>query len=212
MSFLRGDIGDCLPAKLARAGYPTTSYHASDGDLFSRRTWYPAAGIGKMNFLEDIERERPHAVVSRCGTVFLGMCDGDVGELVHQDLLNAGNRRGLYYWLTLNSHIPYEPMSDNRFGCRTSAPSIPSLVPCQLAEIWSEVFDKVAEIASDPSTPPVDILIAGDHNTPLWSREAHGHFLPDKVDWYYLEDRRHLRETSGGEPGPSIRSQPVSFR
>lgn len=190
VEFGRGEIRDCLPEKLARGGYRTVSYHASGSALFSRRDWYPRVGIQAMNFQEDIERDRPQAIKGRCGSVFFGICDSDVGDLVRDDLLNAGDRRGFYYWLTLNSHIPYEPVADRRFGCETPTPAISSVVPCQLAEIWSEVFDKVAAIATDPNMPPVDILIAGDHNTPLWSRDAYSHFLHDKVDWYYLEDHR----------------------
>lgn len=190
VNFLRRQIHDCLPEKLAAAGYHTVSYHASGSTLFSRREWYPRIGIQEMNFYEDIQRDRPEAIRNRCGSVFLGMCDADVGDLIHKDMLEGGSRRGMYYWLTLNSHIPYEPVPGNPLKCETSAAAIPSLIPCQLTEIWGEVFDRVAAIASDPDMPPVDIVIAGDHNTPLWSRDAYGHFQHTKVDWYYLEDQR----------------------
>jgi hypothetical protein len=55
-----------------------------------------------------------------------------------------------------------------------------------------EVFDKVAAIAADPNVRPVDILVVGDHNTPMWSRDAFRHFVNGKVDWYYLEDLRSV--------------------
>ncbi|MCO5073562.1 MAG: hypothetical protein M9944_20395 [Rhizobiaceae bacterium] len=195
VNFLRGEINGCLPQQLADRGYRTVSYHASGSDLFSRKNWYPHVGIQETNFYEDIERQRPGEIGKNCGSVFLGMCDSDLGDIIRRDLLKADGRAGLYYWLTLNSHIPYQPMEDNRFGCESAAPAIPALVPCQLAEIWSEVFDKVAAIAGDPDLPPTDILVVGDHNTPLWSRQAYGHFLPDKVDWYYLEDQRSRDRT-----------------
>jgi hypothetical protein len=190
IDYLGGVDHPCLPAQLVAAGYASASYHASYGALFSRPLWYPALGFQKLNFREDIERERPQAITRACGSVFPGMCDGDIGTIVHQDLLAGGDKPRLLYWLTLNSHIPYAARADAPLKCRTSAPAIPSLAPCELTEIWMEVFDKVAEIATDPNVRPVDILVVGDHNTPMWSRDAFRHFVNGKVDWYYLEDRR----------------------
>lgn len=188
--YLKVPEQDCLPERLAAAGFRTTSYHAASSDMFSRRAWYPHIGIGKTYFQEDIERERPEAIRRRCGSVFPGLCDSDLGEMVKADIKAAGQRRGLYYWLTLNSHLPYDPVPENRFGCGTDEALIGSVIPCELTEIWAGVFDSVAAIMRDPATPPLDILVVGDHNTPMWSRDAYRHFVPDKVDWYFLEDRR----------------------
>lgn len=194
--YLRHGRQDCLPSQLAAAGFDTISYHAGPSRIFSRRVWYPRIGIQKMNFLEDIESERPRAITRHCGTVFPGLCDAEIGDLVRADIRAAGNRRGLYYWLTLNSHLPYDPVPENRFGCDTERAVIDSRIPCQLTEIWSGVFDKVAAIMQDPGMPPLDILIVGDHNTPMWSRDAYRHFVPSKVDWYFIEDRRQPVNTA----------------
>jgi len=51
----------------------------------------------------------------------------------------------------------------------------------------SGVFDTVAAIAKDPNTAPLDIMVVGDHNTPMWSRAAASHFRPGLVDWCRLE-------------------------
>lgn len=40
------------------------------------------------------------------------------------------------------------------------------------------MFDTVASIAADPEMPPLDIMVVGDHNTPMWSRAAVRHFRP----------------------------------
>jgi hypothetical protein len=195
VDYLGGVDHPCLPAQLAAAGYATASYHASYGALFSRPVWYPGFGFQKFNFREDIERERPQAITRMCGSVFPGMCDGDIGTIVHQDLLASSDKPRLLYWLTLNSHIPYAARADAPLKCRTSEAAIGSTMPCELTEIWMEVFDKVAEIARDPNVRPVDILVVGDHNTPMWSRDAFGHFVNGKVDWYYLEDLRPAAST-----------------
>ena len=57
---------------------------------------------------------------------------------------------------------------------------------CELTELWGEIFDKVAAIAADPSLPATDILVVGDHHTPLWERSAKKRFTLGKVDWYLL--------------------------
>ncbi|HTV67496.1 MAG TPA: hypothetical protein VMF90_03070 [Rhizobiaceae bacterium] len=181
---------DCLPQRLATAGYQTSSYHASYGALFSRPTWYPRIGIQKLNFREDIERENPSAIHGLCGSVFTGLCDADVGRLVHEDLRKDPGKRKLMYWLTLNTHQPHAPVVDGKLDCRGDHPVIPALLPCELTELWSEVFDVVAAIAADPTLPPLDIVVVGDHNTPMWLRKDFNHFINGKVDWYYLEDSR----------------------
>lgn len=195
--YLEAEDHDCLPERLARAGYRTASYHASYGDLFSRPVWYPRIGFQDLNFREDIERDRPDAISGLCGSVFPGLCDRDIGDLVHEDLLHAGDEREFIYWLTLNSHLPYAPLVDGPLRCRSPEAAIPAGIPCELTEIWIGVFDKVAEIARDPQMPPLDILVVGDHNTPMWSRAAAGHFIEGKVDWYFLED---MRPATGRSP------------
>lgn len=183
---------DCLPRQLAEAGYDTAAYHASYGNLFSRPEWYPAIGFRRLNFREDIERDHPEAAERLCGSVFPGLCDREVGHLVHRDLVD-GREPKMVYWLTLNSHLPYAPIQNGPLACRSETPAIPSVMPCELTEIWMDVIEKVAEIASDPRLPPTDILVVGDHNTPMWSREAARHFVEGKVDWYLLRDTRATR-------------------
>lgn len=190
--YLNNGMQPCLPQQLAEAGYRTAAYHGSYGALFSRPTWYPRIGFQELNFREHIERERPDAVDGLCGSVFPGLCDRQVGDIVHSDL-KAASGPEFAYWLTLNSHLPYAPMKESPLGCRTAEAAIAARMPCELTEIWLDVFDKVAEIASDPDMPPLDILVVGDHNTPMWSRSAFGHFVNGRVDWYYL---RHKGETA----------------
>ena len=200
--YLRNGAQDCLPRRLADAGYATASYHAARGRLFSRPVWYPRIGFQKLNFREEIEAERPQAITRLCGTVCTGLCDHDIGNIVRADLLAEPERRKLLYWLTLNSHVPYRPDPERPLACGTSEAAIPSKVACELTELWSGIFDQVADIARDPATPPVDILVVGDHATPMWRRDSFGHFVNGKVDWYLLEDTKRpasrLAELRGG--------------
>src|SRR5690606_13671483 len=110
-----------------------------------------------------------------------GLCDEDVGRLVHRELVGEGGQRKFVYWLTLDSHLPYVPIKNGPLACGTSTARITDRVPCDLTEIWMGVFDTVASIAADPNMPPLDIMVVGDHNTPMWSRSAVRHFRPGLI-------------------------------
>lgn len=187
LNYMDGKPHDCLPSRLAKAGFETISYDGFSSDLFSLRDWYPRIGIQTLNFREDMERDHPASVARQCGTAVRGLCDDDVGRLIKDELAASGSQRKFVYWLTLNSHLPYTPLENGPLGCHTAAPRIGDRIPCELTEIWMKVFDSVAAIASDPAMPPLDIMVVGDHNTPMWSRAAAGHFRAGLVDWYKLE-------------------------
>lgn len=185
--YLDAKTYDCLPARLAAAGFETISYDGFNGDLLALRHWYPRIGIQTSNFREDMEKKYPADVARKCGSALRGLCDDDVGRLVHRELVGAADQRKFVYWLTSNSHLPYAPVENGPLACGTNEARIPDRIPCDLTEIWMGVFDRVAAIAADPKTPPLDIMVVGDHNTPMWSRAAVRHFRPGLIDWYKLE-------------------------
>lgn len=211
VDFLASNDHHCLPAALASAGIETISYHAGNGDLFSRYDWYPRIGIARSNFRQEIAALHPGIGARTCGSVTIGLCDDDVGALVHKELLRPSENRKFVYWLTLNSHLPYEPVSNGPLHCDEANAAIPERVPCQLTEIWMGVFDSIASIMADPSVPPVDIVIAGDHNTPIWRRSAFGYFVSDKVDWYHLRYNAEAEQvvSSVVEPAGDRLSSPL---
>lgn len=190
VDFLDAADQDCLPAQLARSGYDTVSYHASYSALFSRKAWYPKIGFRTTHFREDIERSHPELAGRLCGSVTAGLCDDDMARLVQDELALARGKRKFVYWLTLNSHLPYQRVDTGRLHCGEPRAAISGRMACDLTEIWAEVMDGVAAILRDPAMPPLDILVVGDHNTPMWWRSDFRHFVKGRVDWYYLEDRR----------------------
>lgn len=185
--------GGCLPNRLAAAGYETIAFHGFTTDMFRRDLWYPAIGFQKLEFMEQLQAARPAAFARHCGSVFAGLCDADVGRAVQQTLVADPERPKFIYWLTLNSHIPFVQAEEDRLGCRTQAPKIRNKTVCELSNLWSIVFEQVNAIATDPNLPPTDILIVGDHHTPLWERAAKDRFVLGKVDWFLL---RHNRDAS----------------
>lgn len=195
LDYLHGSTFDCLPRQMASRGFDSIAFHGFSHTMFARDIWYPKIGFTELNFFEDMVQRNGPDVPSRCGSVFEGLCDAEVGNLVLARLKTAAERLKLVYWLTLNSHIPYVAAKYGTLGCQTrDAAAIDNRTVCELTELWAEVFDKVAKIAADPSLPATDILVVGDHHTPLWERAAKKRFTLGKVDWYLLRSSQTLGE------------------
>ena len=186
LDYLKGGAVDCLPRQMASRGFDTVAFHGFSHTMFARDIWYPKIGFTELNFFEDMVSRNSRDVPSRCGSVFEGLCDAEVGDLVGARLKAEAERPKLVYWLTLNSHIPYVAAPHGSLECQAPGAAIGNSTVCELTELWGEIFDKVAEIAGDPLLPATDILVVGDHHTPLWERSAKKRFTLGKVDWYLL--------------------------
>lgn len=182
---------DCVPSAMAKEGYHTVSYHGFSHKMFEREKWYPRIGFRESHFLESLAVDSDR-FSKRCGSVFMGLCDNDIGHAIRHRLTQGPSGPTFLYWLTLNSHIPYVPKQQGNLRCGTDAAEIANHRVCDLTELWVDVFDSVAAIAQDPALPPTDILIVGDHPTPLWEREAAEHFTPHKIQWHLLRDDRDI--------------------
>lgn len=187
--FLGGGEFDCLPRRLAAQGYSTVSFHGFSHTMFSRDRWYPRIGFDESHFFEGLAPDTTR-FPSRCGSVFEGLCDTEVAHAVRERLKQDDGKPKLVYWLTLNSHIPYVPKSGGQLRCGSEHAGIENKRVCELTELWADVFDSVVAIARDPELPPTDILIVGDHSTPLWERPAAALFRPGKVQWYLLRSKQ----------------------
>lgn len=180
---------DCLPKQLAAAGYETSAFHGFGTDMFQRDKWYPEIGFQKMAFMDELKSAQPDRFTQSCGSVFEGLCDADVGDAVHAALRADPDKHKFIYWLTLNSHIPFVKNETDSMGCRSEAPLIRNDTVCELSNLWAIVFDKVNAIAADPELAATDILVVGDHHTPLWERAAKDRFVLSKVDWFLLRSQ-----------------------
>ena len=58
-----------------------------------------------------------------------------------------------------------------------------------MADMWTDVLERVAEMAQDPGLLPTGILIMDDHAPPLWSGLASTLFRPGEVSWASLWPR-----------------------
>lgn len=178
---------DCLPKRFRSAGYGTTAIHAFNGELFDRRSWYPAIGFERMLFADDLVRAGAH----QCPGVFPGACDADVPSEIVRRLVAAKGPQ-FVYWLTLNTHVPV--LADKALEterCTVGADRWRSDFPalCRLFQLHHVLADRISDMAMSPDLPPTDILIVGDHKPPLFDRAASERFDPARVPWIYLKAR-----------------------
>lgn len=181
---------NCLPSQMAAAGYETLAFHGFTQDMFSRGDWHPHIGFQKLKFENELLAEYPNSFPERCGSLFKGLCDTDIAAAVKAELTRQDGKKKFVYWLTLNTHVPFVAKTKSSLNCGMPESEISNKTTCQLTELWSDLFAELAKIAADPELPPTDILVVGDHNTPLFARAARNNFTQGKVAWYYLKDKR----------------------
>ena len=190
--------GECLPQRLAAAGYQTTALHGFPGTMFDRVQWWPKAGFQHTAFGAQLERSG----VRHCGGVFPGACDADVPAQIAARL-KAGSKPQLIYWVTLNSHLPViEDASLGTQDCRYGGAALAAESPllCPLFEVHHRLADALTRMALDPMLPPTDILIVGDHMPPFFAREARVQFDPRHVPWILLHARPTARGSQAAHP------------
>lgn len=114
VDFVGDETFDCLPNRLAKKGLSTLSFHGYSREMFLRHQWYPHIGFKHSAFMEDMAAEVPSPTPSRCGSVFRGLCDTEVAGVVDAALKADPDKQKFVYFLTLNTHIPYEPSAADR--------------------------------------------------------------------------------------------------
>lgn len=172
----------CLPNKLAAAGYKTTSIHGAAGSVYDRRFWYPKAGFQHSIFFE--HKEWPE----RCHS-FPGACDTDIAHAIPAEFEN--NERKLVYWLTLNSHTPYDirDIKDSLFDCQKH--DIPTdSETCRNLKLQAQFFHSIALILKDPRMLNVNVMLVGDHPPVIRDQqEKERYFQANRIPWLQI---RHL--------------------
>jgi Sulfatase len=184
--YLDHPVAGCLPARLDAEGYQTIAIHGFSGHMFDRDRWYPNIGFQEMRFAEQLWQPGERV----CPGVFTGACDTDLADDVSRALTSANGTPHFVYWLTLNSHLPVHPDAQNqKLDCKSPDGPFHSEQVCSLAELWIEVFERIADVVAAPGLGPTDVLIVGDHAPPFWSHEGRSHFVPGEVPWILLRPR-----------------------
>lgn len=158
----------CLPNLLRKLGYETASYHGFRAYFYERPLWYPAAGLQRRYFAEQLEPRAP-APQAHCGGFFDGVCDMWIAEQIERELLAAAKQPKFIYWLTLDSHLPIDhALAENSgFDCVHSDSLRDQDGPCGLARIHYLLNSRVARIALNSRLPPTRFILVGDHMPPF---------------------------------------------
>jgi hypothetical protein len=171
----REAVGECLPAKLAGQGYKTVSLHAAFGAMYRRLLWYPVLGFGETLF-----RETLPFTGAQCYS-FPGYCDRDLVGVVRERMQGD---KVFFYWLTLNSHIPYDRRDIAAYRddlCRSVFGVGYSDQLCNYQNLHIQFFEKLAGLVEDGSMRGVEVVVVGDH-APLFNGTAsQNRFSRDRV-------------------------------
>jgi len=173
---------DCLPFKMAAAGYTTSAYHGFSGEMFERFKWWPQIGFKERHFGENLMQPGEKL----CGDVFVGICDPKlVRDLAAR--LKAATGPQFNYLLTFNTHVPViVDQGYHHLDCSRRDSAVPEREVCIMTDAWIELLQTIAASFAAADVPPTEILIVGDHAPPLWYRKARDLFTPRQVSWFRL--------------------------
>lgn len=169
---------DCWPQRLARQGYATHSLHAASGSMYNRADWYPVIGLQTPVFMPDFPEK-----AERCFS-FPGLCD--ISLVDHVAHVFSAQQPTFLYWLTLNSHLPYDAR-DIHNGRQCPAPAETPVSVCRYLRISGEFFDALTQLLLRPEMQGTDVVIVGDHTPPFPEAEARQMFDPRHVNYLHLQ-------------------------
>lgn len=168
-------VGDCLPAQLRRQGYATVGIHGAYGGMYRRTLWWPQVGFSKTLFKENIPLTQ-----EPCYS-FPGHCDRHLLDTVKNNLTSE---KAFVYWLSLNSHMPYDRRDVELYSTKNC-----SVLPveeygeqlCDYQNLHAQFFRGLANLAKDDRMKGVEVLVVGDH-PPLFNDESsRSLFVRDQV-------------------------------
>ncbi|MBT9552421.1 MAG: hypothetical protein IV088_16340 [Hydrogenophaga sp.] len=171
----RETVGLCLPARLAEQGYKTVSLHAAFGAMYRRLLWYPVLGFGESLFRETLPFKG-----TQCHS-FPGYCDRDLFGVVQEKMQKD---KVFLYWLTLNSHVPYDrrdiakyrgDLCDSAFGVNYSEQL------CNYQNLHVQFFEQLTKLIESDSMRGVEVVVVGDHAPLFNGADSLKQFFADKV-------------------------------
>ena len=162
---------DCLPNRARKLGYKTYSIHAASGGMYDRLDWYPKIGFEHSRFFGTI----PEQGMRKCNSM-PGLCDVDMVGYVFNQIQHEN--KVFYYWLTLNSHFPYDERDIfiSPSLCR-QVNLVEGEQRCRHFLQQQQFFNALASYiaAHKKELVGTQVIIVGDHNPPFYrdmDREA----------------------------------------
>ena len=181
----RERIGDCLPNRLSDRGYKTIAVHGAAMSMYDRNYSYPAFGLKKLLFLDQLASQ----LKARCHS-FPGLCDNEVADVVRQQF--EGDGPVFVYWLSLNSHLPYDDRDltrDRSDRCRAILPENYSSALCNYHQLHIQFFEGLARILVSDAMKGADVLVVGDHAPPFYDQFSRDQFEDNQVSYVHIRVR-----------------------
>lgn len=152
------ELRDCIPNLLKSKGYHTYSIYGGDNYLYSPEYWYPLAGLDKRYFENDLPTGgKCKYNNARCDILLL--------DKVKELLLSS--QKSFVYWLTLNTHAPYNDIIFiDEFDCNVVGLETGTAV-CNNYKLHYQFFTALAKMIEDPQLKGVEFYIVGDHPAPI---------------------------------------------
>lgn len=177
----RERLGDCLPSLLKDKGYRTVGLHGASGGMYYRQYSYPAYGLDRLLFAEQLEGQ----LKARCHS-FPGLCDRELASVAQKQFEDSSPV--FVYWLTLNSHIPYDRRDLVREddGLCGTLPTGATAQLCTYHQLHRQFFDNLAALLGSPALSGADVVVVGDHAPPFHDQASRARFVENKVPYLHI--------------------------
>lgn len=185
-------VETCLPNRLRDRGYRTIGLHGFRRDFFNRQEWWPALGLDRVMFQEEMTAALSPS--RRCGSMLVGLCDTDAVRLIGT-LLDARSPEAsgseFVYWLSLNAHSPYRRPPDAgeaTHPCEAPGSEMPREI-CYYS-LWNQrALGALSDLAAREAGRDVAWIIVGDHPPIFPTDDLKRRVLQDSVPWIRLWPR-----------------------
>lgn len=174
LASIKNGFESCLPWHLRARNYHVTALHGATKNMYDRNSWYPRLGFNEVLFAENTNW------TSHCYS-FPGVCDKEIMANYIRQAFQENNKR-FVYWLTLNSHAPYDKRDiwSNSFDCHKYKLSENSEL-CRMNKLHAQFFIQLAKTLSLPEMRGVEVLLQGDHPPYIVDRDAYRKSVVDGI-------------------------------
>jgi hypothetical protein len=174
-------VSTCLP----RLYGSSLSIHGATKDMYLRESFY-----GELGFQVSLFKE--NGLWSRECYSFPGACDDEIISWMRTRKGYVSSFDFVYY-LTLNSHFPYDPRDsvDPDSTARVCDDYGLAEQLCTYYGLHTATLNNIAALISEPEFADFDVLIVGDHPPIITDKELErSMFLEGLVPFVYLPARR----------------------
>lgn len=175
----------CFPSTLRKSGYKTFSFHGASSTMYDRYLWYPLIGFDTPVFFESKRWGR------RCYS-FPGACDVDIFDKISKIFDANEGEKAFVYWLTLNSHSPYDERDifADRFDCARFSLSEGEV--CNNLRLHAQFFYYLARFLESPEVGGVEVIVVSDHEPRFFSDVSYlaDNFEVGEVPWVRISSIR----------------------